>query len=154
MNDQTFQTLLSRLEPAANDPAEALAISYAAGRRDEAAAAQGALLRWRVAAGVLLAATLGLAVHSVGELGDQGAPTQQRAERESGALPVAPDVDRGVEANTDEPVEAMRPLPGSYAALRASVLSDGDVDLDKLPARVGGFGGVGGEGLMRWREAL
>ena len=24
MNDQTFQTLLSRLEPAANDPAEAL----------------------------------------------------------------------------------------------------------------------------------
>ena len=147
MNDQTFQTLLSRLEPAANDPAEALAISYAAGRRDEAAAAQGALLRWRVAAGVLLAATLGLSAMQMAGREPDRAPPQIAGRGQ--ADPAEMHIDT-------PPIEKpLRPLPGSYASLRSAVMSSEGVELGTLPGpRPGGPGGGAGGRPLTPRDAL
>ena len=135
MNDQTFQSMLSRLEPAANDPAQALAISYAAGRRDEAAAAQGTLVRWRVAAGLLLAATVGLSAMQMAGRGPDRAPPQVAGSGQ--ADPAEMHID------APPPEEPLRPLPGSYASLRSAVMSSDGIELGALPGpRPGGPGGA------------
>ncbi len=144
MNDQTFQAMLSCLEPAANDPAEALAISYAAGRRDQAQSARGSLMRWRVAAGAFLAATVGLsAMQLAGEWPVAAPPqvVQGRQTETSGA---------GLDAPPME--ESPRPLPGSYASMRSAVMSSDGVELGALPGP--GPGGPGGGPAIGPRDAM
>ena len=154
MEPDAFLDDLHALRPAEPDPSALVAAGYEAGRRDGAASAGVSVALWRIAAGVLLAATVGLAVHSVARFDGPGASQQQRAQRDVGDVPVLPDVNWAMDAGNQGAVESAPPLPGSYAALRASVLWGGEVNLDKLPARVGGFGGAGEGGVMRWREAL
>jgi len=108
--------------PAAAGSASAAA--YEAGRRDAHAASRRHLVVWRAAAGMLLAATLGLAV--VGERDRPTAPTRATVGADAPAEPPTPP-------------DAALP-PESLLALRQAVLAGGEVELDRLPARAAGAG--------------
>lgn len=143
MSDISFQTILRGLDPLRLDAAEALAIAYKAGRRDEAACSRASLLGWRVAAGVLLAATLGLATMQLAGDGPDG--LQQIAK--SG---LAQPEEAGITAPPMD--ESLRPLPGSYASLRSAVMSSEGIELGDFPGP--GPGGPGEGRAMSPRDAL
>lgn len=145
MSDDTgFHAVLCRLNPATADAAGSIAASYDAGRRDGAAAAARLTTRWQAAAGVLLAATLGLSAATFARktATDLPAPVAVAPATIERKSTVAPASERW---SVNEP--PLRPLPGSYAMLRSSIAFDGPHD----PRR---SSGPGGERPMTARERL
>ena len=145
MNDTDFQILLAGLRPAETDPAGAIAAAYQAGRRDEAAAAGKSVLRWRIAAGVLLAATLGLAAAQAVE--------EQRKPESAPAVAQSPAEPAQITAGREPGPAALRPLPGSYASMRAAVMTIDD-GLDRLPGPPAGGPRGGDDRVMTGRGGL
>lgn len=139
MDDFTdsFESALRGLAPASADPSQAVAAAYEAGRRDGGASSASSLTRWRLAAGVLLSATIGLSVAHL----TPGKPTPSQATKvavepaPTPAIPVAP-------GPYVAAIEAGPPRPESYVALRSAILGgEGQVDLDRLPTSTSRFGG-------------
>ncbi len=132
MTNEQLEAELTSLAPSPADPSEAVAAAYEAGRRDAEQAAKPAVYRLRIAAGVLLAATLGLG----------GAMVASDSGGSRGPWSARPPIVEPVPV-PEQPAEQAPRLPPrhpqSYAAVRAAVFTaDGDVDLDQLPASVGG----------------
>ena len=125
MND--VENRLRRLTPPPPDAARLAAAAYEAGRRD----GRSPVTAWRVAAGLLLAATLGLAATR------DRAPTTPPP-RVVEVAPPPPAVE-------SPPVEVRPPHPASYAALRGSVSADGTVDFALPPPRPSSSGVVADE---------
>lgn len=102
----------------------AVAAAYEAGRRDATADRSTSLTRWRIAAGLLLATTVGLAVLP----GDEPpvGPVAKVVPHVTTAEPV-------VETSASDGPVRVDAEPESVFALRALVLDEGDIRLDRLP---------------------
>ena len=131
MND--LEHLIRSARPAATDDAAAIRAAYEAGHRDGVASASSPVLRWRIAAGVFFAATLGL---SAMQLNEQDASTPNVA-----TAPAQPDEPAVADPLPPEPAvaPAERPPrrsnalpPQSYASLRLNLKNNGRLDLGHL----------------------
>ena len=135
MTSDPLEAELAALAPADADPADALVAAYEAGRRDATAAAKPGIVRLRLAAGVLLAATLGLgAMQLTSEPADSRGPWSARP----APVEPAPAPSEIAEQAPRLPTEVLPQHPQSYAALRSAVFTDDGIDLDRLPPQSGG----------------
>ncbi len=116
-----FETQLRDLSPAKPDVADALRAAYEAGVRD----ASSTTGRWRLAAGVLLAATLGLAASAIIPVAPPARIANAPVETET-SLPVVAEQRRPAPATAHR---VTAPRPESYAAIRQQWSATGELVL-------------------------